>query len=54
MIRNYSKMHHLNGHDAELAKVRFSVNLHFELQLALLANHDGKQQGYPKKYDLKK
>ena len=50
------KMHHpKNGHDAELAKrsAIFREFFIFELQLALLANHDGKQQGYPKKYDLK-
>lgn len=50
------KMHHpKNGCEAELAKrsAIFREFFIFELQLTLLANHDGKQQGYPKKYDLK-
>lgn len=50
------KMHHpKNSTEANLAKrsAIFREFFIFELQLALLANHDGKQAGYPKNYDLK-
>lgn len=49
-------MHHpKNSTEANLAKrsAIFREFFIFELQLALLANHDGKQAGYPKNYDLK-
>ena len=50
------KMHHpKNSTEANLAKrsAIFREFFIFELQLALLASHDGKQAGYPKNYDLK-
>ncbi len=50
------KMHHpKNRTEVNLAKrsAIFREFFIFELQLALLANHDGKQAGYPKNYDLK-